>query len=165
MKAKNKTEKIFASGSVDGSAIIWDLKFGFIDQLKAHNGAVKALDWCPWKNGILATGGGNNSDKSIKVWNTTNSSLLSKQSIQSQISGLVWNSELNMMVSSHGYSDNDLKFWSLDSNSSDTCKLTKRKEFNAHSARILSLQQSHDQSYLCTVGADQTLKFWYLFET
>jgi len=58
LKAKNKTEKIFASGSVDGSAIIWDLKYGFIDQLKGHKGAVKALDWCPWKNGILATGGG-----------------------------------------------------------------------------------------------------------
>ena len=61
LKAKNQSERVFASGSVDGSAIIWDLKYGFIDQLKGHNGAVKALDWCPWRNGILATGGGNNS--------------------------------------------------------------------------------------------------------
>jgi WD40 repeat protein len=58
LKAKNSTEKIFASGSVDGSAIIWDLKFGYIDQLKGHKGAVKSLAWCPWKSGILATGGG-----------------------------------------------------------------------------------------------------------
>lgn len=59
LKAKNQNERIFASGGADGSAIIWDLKFGFIDQLKGHKGAVKALDWCPWKSGILATGGGN----------------------------------------------------------------------------------------------------------
>ena len=79
MKAKNKTEKVFASGSADGSAIIWDLKFGYIDQLKCHKGAVKALDWCPWKNGILATGGGSQTERSIKLWNTTNSSLIYKQ--------------------------------------------------------------------------------------
>ena len=82
---------MFASGSVDGSAIIWDLKFGFIDQIKGHKGAVKALDWCPWKNGILATGGGSQNDKSIKLWNTTNSALLCKHSIDSQVSNIIWN--------------------------------------------------------------------------
>jgi cell division cycle protein 20 (cofactor of APC complex) len=81
LKAKNKTEKIFASGSSDGSAIVWDLKYGFIDQLKGHKGAVKALDWCPWKSGILATGGGNDSQKEIKLWNTSNSKLILQQPI------------------------------------------------------------------------------------
>ena len=165
LKAKNKNQNIFASGSVDGSAIVWDIKFGFIDEIKGHKGAVKALDWCPWKNGILATGGGSQTDKSIKIWNTTNSTLIHKQPIQSQISSILWNEELNMMVSSHGYSDNQLQFWSLDSTNEGGCKLKNRKKFKAHSGRILNLLQSHDQSYLCTVGADETLKFWYLFDS
>jgi len=28
--------------------------------------------------------------------------------------------------------------------------------------RILSLLQSYDKNYLCTVGADENLKFWNL---
>jgi hypothetical protein len=39
--------------------MIWDLKYGLVNQIKGHKGAVKALDWCPWKNSLLATGGGN----------------------------------------------------------------------------------------------------------
>jgi len=70
---------VFASGSTDGSAIVWDVKYGKIDQYKGHKGAVKALDWCPWKNGVLATAGGNLENKSIKIWNTINSKLVSSQ--------------------------------------------------------------------------------------
>ena len=58
LKTKNTNEKIFASGSGDGSAIIWDLKYGKMNQFKGHKGAIKALDWCPWRSGLLATGGG-----------------------------------------------------------------------------------------------------------
>lgn len=76
LKVKNKTEKVFASGSSDGNAIIWDVHYGMIHQIKAHKGAVKALDWCPWKNGLLATGGGSTTDKSIKLWNTSNGNLV-----------------------------------------------------------------------------------------
>jgi WD40 repeat protein len=60
LKRKNDYEAVFASGSSDGSAIVWDLKYGKISHFKGHKGAVKALDWCPWKSGMLATGGGNN---------------------------------------------------------------------------------------------------------
>lgn len=71
------------------------------------------MDWCPWKSGLLATGGGNNEERSIKVWNTYNSNLLSKQSVSSQVSGLIWNEELHMLISSHGYDENSLNFWGL----------------------------------------------------
>jgi WD40 repeat protein len=51
-----------------------------IYKLKGHKGAVKGLSWCPWKSGILATGGGNK-DKCLKLWNTTNSQLITSQKI------------------------------------------------------------------------------------
>lgn len=91
LKAKNRSERVFASGSSDGSAIIWDLNYGRVDQFKGHKGAVKALDWCPWKNGLLATGGGNTCEKYIKIWNTGKSKLVASQPISDQISGLLWN--------------------------------------------------------------------------
>ena len=76
IKAKNSIEGVFASGSSDGTAIVWDVNHGLMTHLKGHKGAVKALDWCPWKNGILATGGGSYSHKNVKVWNTNSSMLL-----------------------------------------------------------------------------------------
>lgn len=72
---------IFASGSSDGSAIVWDLKYGKTNHFKGHKGAVKALDWCPWKNGMLATGGGNNTEKHIKIWSTSSSKMVASQPI------------------------------------------------------------------------------------
>lgn len=41
-----------------------------IHKLKGHKGAIKALSWCPWKNNILASGGGAG-DRSMKLWNAT----------------------------------------------------------------------------------------------
>lgn len=154
LKAKNASEKVFASGSSDGSAIVWDLNHGKMDHFKGHKGAVKALDWCPWKNGLLATGGGNNSEKYIKIWNTAKSKLVVSQPIENQISSLLWNEELRMLATSHGYTKNEINFWTLSCDSYSRCKLEKQKSFTAHKKRVLGLAQSHDGSYLCSVGAD-----------
>ncbi len=61
-----------------------------IERLKGHKGAVKALSWCPWKSGLLATGGGSN-DMCIRLWNTSTSKLLLNKNLDSQISSLIWN--------------------------------------------------------------------------
>ena len=49
-----------ASGGNDNTLCIWDLgetNPRFLKQ-NYHQAAVKALAWCPWKNNLLATGGG-----------------------------------------------------------------------------------------------------------
>lgn len=67
-----------------------------------------------------------------------------------------------MFATSHGYQKNELSFWTMESNNSTGCKLVKQKSFKAHDHRILNMAQSHDNNFLCTVGADESLKFWCL---
>lgn len=57
-----------ASGSNDNNIFIWDTDNHKL-RLKydGHKGAVKALGWCPWKSGVLASGGGSG-DRTIKIW-------------------------------------------------------------------------------------------------
>lgn len=156
---------MFASGSSDGSAIVWDLHYGKVEQLRGHKGAVKALDWCPWKNGLLATGGGSSSEKYIKIWNTGQSKLVASQAIEHQVSALLWNENLKMLATAHGYSKNEVCFWTLSCDRAEKCRLEKQKSFTAHKKRVLGMAQSHDGNYLCTVGADENLKFWCLSPT
>lgn len=66
-----------------------------------------------------------------------------------------------MLTSSHGFTRNEVAFWTLESNNSKF-QLEKQKTFIAHQRRVLNMVQSHDSNYLCTVGADETLKFWCL---
>ena len=161
IKAKNGIENVFASGSTDGTAIVWDLNHGLVTHLKGHKGAVKALDWCPWKNGILATGGGNSSHKNIKVWNTNSSMLLANHPIDSQISGIAFNDEYRMMVTAHGHPHNTIELWSLES-SQERMRVCHKRTLPGHRGRILNLLQSHDQKHLCTAGADENLRVWAL---
>lgn len=59
------------SGSNDNMARLWDIRQEkTISKLKGHRGAVKAIAWCPWKRGVLATGGGC-MDRSVKIWDTS----------------------------------------------------------------------------------------------
>ena len=61
-----------------------------VQKLKGHKGAIKALSWCPWKNNILASGGGTG-DRSIKLWNPAENTLISQTKVDSQVSSIVWN--------------------------------------------------------------------------
>ncbi|CAI5505865.1 unnamed protein product [Closterium sp. Naga37s-1] len=54
-----------------------------VHRFPQHQAAVKALAWCPTQRHMLATGGGS-SDKSIKVWNAQEGSLLSSTFTGSQ---------------------------------------------------------------------------------
>ena len=49
-----------------------------------HQGAVKAVAWCPWQSNILATGGGT-SDRHIRIWNVLSGACLSAVEVHSQV--------------------------------------------------------------------------------
>lgn len=49
-----------------------------------HLAAVKAVSWCPWQSGILATGGGT-ADKAIKIWNINSGNLINSVDTKSQV--------------------------------------------------------------------------------
>ena len=111
--AGRKDFPIFASGGNDSNILLWDLrqekKF---QKLKGHTGAIKGLSWCPWRHGVLGSGGGNG-DRTIRLWNTNDYKCIGAKKTPTQISGLVWNQDLELLFTSHGVPDNDIKFWKI----------------------------------------------------
>lgn len=128
--------------------------------LKQHKAAVKALDWCPFHRGLLASGGGT-ADRSIKFWNTTSGAMLNTIDTGSQVCSLIWNRNHHYsreICSSHGYSENQLILWKYPT-------MTKIKELTGHTARVLNMDISPDGKSVVSAGADETLRFWNIFDT
>lgn len=121
-----------ASGGNDNLVNIWDInqtspKFTFTD----HQAAVKAIAWCPWQKDLLATGGGT-ADRTMKFWNTTTGICINSIDTQSQVSSLIWSkqSSCREIVSSHGFSQNQIIVWKYPS-------LVKVTELKGHEQRYL----------------------------
>lgn len=126
--------------------------------LKQHKAAVKALDWCPFNRGLLASGGGT-ADRSIKLWNSNSGAMLKSIDTGSQVCSILWSKHQRELCSSHGFSENQLILWKYGNRSS----LTKVKELTGHTHRILSLACSPDGSTVVSAAADESLRFWNIF--
>ena len=109
-----------------------------------HKAAVKALAWSPHSRGVLATGGGT-ADRTIRFWNTNDSQCLKSFDTGSQVSNLAWSVTSDELVSSHGYSQNQIVLWSLPSMTPVTTLL-------GHTSRVLYMASSPGLFY-----------FFYLF--
>ena len=105
-----------ASGGNDNLLNVWDeRRFGaqaspILYKLEAHKAAVKALAWCPWQKSILASGGGT-ADRTIRFWDMTTGSAVNAVDTHSQVCALQWSVHDRELVSSHGYSHNQLILW------------------------------------------------------
>ncbi|KAL3667413.1 hypothetical protein V7S43_007639 [Phytophthora oleae] len=124
-------------------------------RLEQHTAAVKAIAWCPWERNLLATGGGT-ADRTIKFWNTTNGAMLNSVDTGSQVCSLLWSATEKELLSSHGYSQNELCLWKYPS-------MTKVKELTGHTSRVLHLAASPDGETVVSGAADETLRFWKVF--
>ncbi|CAL8316134.1 cell division cycle protein 20 homolog [Gadus morhua] len=156
--------RYLASGGNDNMVYVWPgLGEGSIGNesqslhcWSEHQGAVKALAWCPWQPNILASGGGT-SDRHIRVWNVNSGSCISALDTQSQISSLVFAPNYKELVSGHGYAHNNVVIWKYPS-------LTKVAELAGHEDRVLNLALSPDGSTVATVAGDETVRLWKSFE-
>jgi cell division cycle 20, cofactor of APC complex len=72
-----------------------------------------------------------------------------------------WSETHRELVSSHGFSDNQLCLWKLTNGDN----LVKLKEFRGHTARVLHMAKSPDGKQIVTAGADESLRFWDLFNS
>jgi cell division cycle protein 20 (cofactor of APC complex) len=149
----------FASGGndnmlqvYDGSRLCETPKF----QFNQHQAAVKAIAWCPWQNNLLASGGGT-ADRHLRFWNTTSGTLQNSIDTQSQVCSIVWSKHDKELVTSHGFSKNQLTVWKYPT-------MVKVAELTGHSSRVLHLAQSPDGVTVCSGAADETLRFWKIFE-
>ncbi len=62
------------------------------------------------------------------------------------------------LVTSHGFSQNQLTVWKYAS-------MARMAELKGHSQRVLQLAQSPDGTTVVSGGADETLRFWKVFDS
>lgn len=156
--------RYLASGGNDNMVFVWprvvDGSLGNASQAvrswSEHQGAVKALAWCPWQSNILASGGGT-SDRHIRIWNVNSGHCISSLDTRAQISSLVFAPNYKELVSAHGYAQNNIVVWKYPS-------LTKVAELEGHEDRVLSVLLSPDNSTMATVAGDETIRLWQTFE-
>lgn len=148
-----------ASGGNDNLLLIWDQnnadrpRYQFDD----HLAAVKAIEWCPHQPNLLVSGGGT-ADRHIRFWNTSTGACLGAHDTKSQVCSIKWSkSHKNELISSHGFSQNQLTVWEYPN-------MNKLTELSGHTQRVLQMAMSPDGQTVVSVAADETLRFWKVFE-
>ena len=124
-------------------------------RLPQHQAAVKAISWSPHQHGLLASGGGT-ADRCISFWNTTTNTPLQCVDTGSQVCNLAWSKNVNEIVSTHGYSQNQIVVWRYPT-------MSKLATLTGHTLRVLYLAVSPDGQTIVTGAGDETLRFWKLF--
>eukprot|EP00672_Neobodo_designis_P023847 CAMPEP_0174840522 /NCGR_PEP_ID=MMETSP1114-20130205/8735_1 /TAXON_ID=312471 /ORGANISM="Neobodo designis, Strain CCAP 1951/1" /LENGTH=583 /DNA_ID=CAMNT_0016074675 /DNA_START=32 /DNA_END=1783 /DNA_ORIENTATION=+ len=149
-----------ASGGNDNLLNVWDFNRQSREcsptlVATQHSAAVKALAWNPVQSGVLASGGGT-ADKTLKFWDVRAGELINSVDTRSQVCGAVWNRDGTEIVTSHGYSDNQLTIWKYPS-------LTKVADLTGHSSRVLHLAASPNGETVVSAAGDETIRFWRCF--
>ena len=145
-----------ASGGNDNNLMIWNLHTTKpIMCNNSHLAAVKAIAWSPHHHNILASGGGT-ADRTIRFWNTSTFENILKYDTGSQVCNLVFSKTSNELISTHGFSLNQINIWKLPN-------LTKTATLIGHTFRVLYLGLSPNGQNIVTGAGDQTLKFWNVF--
>ena len=149
-------DRELASGGNDNQLFVWQansthpvLRYG------DHTAAVKAIAWSPHQHGLLASGGGT-ADRCIRFWNTATDASLSCVDTGSQVCNLVWSKNVNELVSTHGYSQNQIVVWRYPT-------MSKLATLTGHTLRVLYLAVSPDGQTVVTGAGDETLRFWNVF--
>jgi len=120
-----------------------------------HLAAVKAIAWSPHHHGLLASGGGT-ADRYIRFWNTLTHQPMQSVDTGSQVCNLAWSKHASELVSTHGYSQNQILVWQYPS-------LVQVAKLTGHSYRVLYLAMSPDGEAIVTGAGDETLRFWNVF--
>ena len=146
-----------ASGGNDNQLHVVDSRNPIqpVHRFTDHTAAVKAIAWSPHQHGLLASGGGT-ADRCIRFWNTLSGSALNCVDTGSQVCNLAWSQNCNEIVSTHGYSLNQIVVWRYPS-------LSKVVTLTGHTYRVLYLAMSPDGSTIVTGAGDETLRFWQVF--
>lgn len=162
-----------ASGGNDNKLLIWNASSGLgsggnhvstgsgvqynrpVLRFSYHDAAVKAIAWSPHARGLLASGGGT-ADRKIRFCNTMTNSALAAVDTGSQVCNLAWSKNVNEIVSTHGYSQNQIIVWKYPT-------LSKVVTLTGHSYRVLYLAVSPSGETIVTGAGDETLRFWNVF--
>lgn len=152
----NTDDGQLASGGNDNKLMVWDkLSETPLFKLSDHTAAVKAIAWSPHQRHLLASGGGT-ADRRIKFWNTQNGKCVRELDTGSQVCNLAWSKNSNEIVSTHGYSQNQIVVWKYPS-------MSQVASLTGHTYRVLYLAMSPNGETIVTGAGDETLRFWKCF--
>ena len=152
----NGTDGQLASGGNDNRLLIWDKTNPVpLHKFSEHTAAVKAIAWSPHQRCTLASGGGT-ADRRFKFWNTTTGTCTQDVDTGSQVCNLAWSKNSNEIVSTHGYSQNQIVVWKYPS-------MQQVVSLTGHTYRVLYLAMSPDGQVIVTGAGDETLRFWNCF--
>lgn len=145
-----------ASGGNDNKLMVWDkLSETPLWKFSDHTAAVKAIAWSPHQRGLLASGGGT-ADRRIIFHDTLRGNSINEIDTGSQVCNLAWSKNSNEIVSTHGYSQNQIVVWKYPS-------MTQVVSLTGHTYRVLYLAMSPDGRVVVTGAGDETLRFWNVF--
>ncbi|KAL8825119.1 MAG: hypothetical protein Q9191_004606 [Dirinaria sp. TL-2023a] len=71
-----------------------------------HSAAIKAIAFCPWQRGLIATGGGSN-DRAIHFYHTFSGACLATIDVQAQVTSLIWSTSRREIAATFGYAQPD----------------------------------------------------------
>ncbi|KAJ9142643.1 WD repeat domain-containing protein [Pleurostoma richardsiae] len=145
-----------ASGGNDNKLMVWDkLSETPLWKFSDHTAAVKAIAWSPHQRGLLASGGGT-ADRRIIFHDTVRGTVINEVDTGSQVCNIAWSKNSNEIVSTHGYSQNQIVVWKYPS-------MTQVVSLTGHTYRVLYLAMSPDGRTVVTGAGDETLRFWNVF--
>jgi len=97
---------------------------------------------------LLASGGGSN-DKTIKLWNIKTGNKISSTDTGSQVCALEFSKSVDELVSTHGYSQNQIEIWKVP-------EMQNLATLTGHTSRVLYLDISPGGESIVTAAADET---------
>jgi cell division cycle 20-like protein 1 (cofactor of APC complex) len=148
-----------ASGGNDNQLLLWDIRrMKLLGSLGEHEAAVKALAWCPKQRSVLVSGAGT-ADRKLRIFDTAKCEQLAKIDTGSQVCNLIFDREGDALISTHGYSLNQMIVWNYSKNFD---RLKKQDVIIAHKLRVLYLATSPCGKYIATGAGDETIRIWSL---
>lgn len=148
-----------ASGGNDNQLLLWDIRrMKLLGSLGEHEAAVKALAWCPKNRSMLVSGAGT-ADRKLRIFDTAKCEQVAKIDTGSQVCNLTFDRDGDSLISTHGYSLNQMIVWNYSKNFD---RLKKEDVIIAHKLRVLYLAISPCGKYIATGAGDETIRIWNL---
>eukprot|EP00727_Mastigamoeba_balamuthi_P007891 m51a1_g3722 putative fizzy-related protein homolog (394) ;mRNA; r:8551-10591 len=144
--------RMLASGGNDNKLMLWDkAKMSApLAVFSQHTAAVKAIAWSPHTRGALVSGGGS-ADRHLRFWSASSLQMTAEMDTGSQVCNVLWSRNVDEIVSTHGFSQNQITVRSMPS-ARPIATLT------GHQSRVLQLAASPDGRSIVTGAGDETLR-------
>lgn len=94
---------------VPGHGRVRDLTDGCQKHKWTHSAAVKAIAFCPWQRGLVATGGGSN-DRAIHFYHCSSGACLATIDVAAQVTSLIWSTTRREIAATFGYAQPEHPF-------------------------------------------------------